>query len=367
MWVSMGVGVMTYSFQRDPIDFIRFLAIALMFYSHYPLAAFAGMQPFSQVDGVIYQFFHDGLSRASSPFLGIVSGYFVYLQLQRYGYWTVVKKRFVSLFLPAVFWSMVFFAIVLLFFQVMSVQNHRFEALSGWRLVNLIVPVQYWPANVPTHYLVDLFKLCLVSPLIVAVVMRCSFWGKLGILCALFLVPNSLADMHNEKNLLPRWDLVVFFFAGIFAASEKINLTAAVSQKINGYLCAGLVGFVFVAAQYWSYLMASDVFGVKYLGYLTFMSVKVAGIFLVIAAVQVLMSFDAVVRRAPSRETIFLAFCTHSILAFFVVRFGHLVSDQLGGALWPQFALFFAFPLFAFALAAGMMRIKVARAQLRMS
>ncbi len=333
------------------IDALRFFAIFFMTYAHYEidLTSFLPRSVLSGVAHISYTILHFGLSRTASAFLGIVSGYFLYQQLTRMGYRRTLSRRFRSLMIPEVTWS----ALYLVVEAIRALAKHG-KPMAGylhtpWRSFNLLVPIQYWPANLPLHYLADLFKLCLISPLILLILRRLSPRTKIALLIVLFLVPNSF-DPSNMTSIIPRWDLVVFFVAGMMIASEFIDLGSLVERRIPAYVVAAAFVGIVAIAPHWEPLMR-DVSPYKmYLGYLLVMLVKVFGIGLFVGVVQRLIRFKGLSAFLPSRNVTFLAFCTHAIVLIFLAKATSMMVNYSGMSDLPIFISFLVFPFVCFAL-----------------
>lgn len=338
--------------RADPIDLVRFLAIFLMFFAHYPVMGLVEAGRHLQPDGALFQFLHYGASRASSPFLGIASGYFVYLQIARHGYATTLRKRVRSLYWPAVYWSVIFIVLSAPVAYVVTGEVPGYLQADAWRLVNLVLPVQYAPANFPLHYLVDLFKLCLVAPLIILVLDRLPWQARVALVVLLALVPNSVAQSGNQDNILPRWDLVVFFVAGMALAAQRLDLKDLMTRRIGGVGFAALILYIFLVAPHWRPLLVSDTFVPQYAGYLMVMSIKVAGVLFVVGLAQRLARSAFVAAHAPARRVIFTAFCLHWIVIFFLIRFGNILAGRLNSETGVQLALFLVMPVITFVIAA---------------
>jgi hypothetical protein len=336
---------------QNPIDLIRFMAIFSMFFAHYRIGQLAEFGAFTSVSGFIYQTLHFGVSRTSSAFLGITSGYFVYLQIMRYGYQATLKKRLRTLIWPAMYWSGLFVVVTSLAFMVMTGQLPASLDVGPWQLLNKILPIQYWPANIPLHYLVDLFKLCLVAPALIYLIDQLPKAGKVALVITLALIPNSVADPGNSDSFLPRWDLIVYFVAGMCIASENVDLSKAITQPIQSVFILTALACILVMAPVWESAMSSDSFRIQYVGYLMIMVVKFAGIFLFVGLAQRLINSPIIAKFVPQRETVFTAFCLHGIVVYFLARIASNVSEVFSEPHLLPFLAFLSFPFISFGLA----------------
>lgn len=345
------------TFEKDPIDFMRFLCISLMFFAHYNTDHFGPPGAFDSIAATLYEIFNGGLSRASSPFLGIVSGYFVYHQLNRHGYAKTIKKRFFTLYVPTVKYSIIYIVIAAPIFYVVNRELMPFLAGDFWVLFNRVVPIWLTPGNFPLHYLVDLFKLCLVAPLFIWVLNRMPLSLKVALVLLIAFVPNSLIDPGNGTNILPRWDLLTFFVVGLVIASEELSLTKLMERRIGAVLFAASLVFIVLVGPLWLGYLRSDLFWERYLGYLLLTALKVAGVLFALALAQRLIKITWMHRFVPERQVIFTAFCIHWIVLFFLVRIPGLAAPFVADTTPVVLLSFFLLPVVTFAIAIILHRI----------
>lgn len=343
----------------NAVDLIRFWAIFFMMYAHYRVGDLTGLDSYARPDGAIFQALHFGLSRTSSAFLGITSGYFVYRQIARYGFPQTLRKRFASLVVPAISWSVIFLLFTAGTYFVVTNRLPPELTQGPWRALNKVIPIQYWPANFPLHYLVDLFKLCLVAPILIFVIEKVPAPGKIAIIVALILFPNSVSDPGNSESILPRWDLIVFFVTGLAIASEKISLEDLLSHRIPLALVIGALVLVLALAPFWESLLKSDDFQDRYVGYLMIMAIKILGIILFSGIAQRCVSSAFFASVTPERETIFTAFCLHAVILYYLVRIADKADDILATNHAVAFVSFLVFPATAFAGALLLKRTRV--------
>jgi surface polysaccharide O-acyltransferase-like enzyme len=332
----------------DPVDTMRFLAIFFMMYAHYGLSTLPGASV-SVLAHEAYMIFHGGLSRASAPFLGVVSGYFVCRALARRPYAALVRNRASTLLLPTVFWSVCFILFDLLRSLAAGAPG-RFEKTyfeSLYRFVNYVLPISNLPANAPLHYLSDLFKMCLIAPLLIWIVTRLSLKQGL-VLCLAVALAQFTESPANETNILPRWDLATFFLVGVVIANKGVDLKALMLRPAPIWLVIPSLAVVIVGASLWEPLLKSDRFIDDYAGYLLIMLIKCAGIVVFIYAAQWIVHHPTVHPWIPDRRHVFRAFCVH---IFFVVLLKQASQTQMGAS-WREFSYygaFFALPLVVFA------------------
>lgn len=343
----------------NAIDLVRFWAIFFMMYAHYRVGELSDLQSYLRPDGAVYQALHFGLSRTSSAFLGITSGYFVYRQINRYGFPQTLRKRFATLVVPAIYWSAIFLLFTAGTYFMVTNRLPPELAQGPWRGLNKVIPIQYWPANFPLHYLVDLFKLCLVAPILIFLIEKVPARGKIAIIVILILVPNSVSDPGNSESILPRWDLIVFFVTGLAIASEKILLEDLLRHPIPlTFIVAALI-MVLVLAPFWESLLRSDAFPQRYAGYLMIMAIKILGIVLFSGIAQRCVSSAFFANITPERETIFSAFCLHAVILYFLVRAASKADSVLAADHTVNFLAFLIFPATAFIGALALKKTRV--------
>lgn len=340
--------------RTNEIDLIRCWAIFFMMYAHYRIDSLVGFSSVIHLDSAIYQTLHFGLSRTSSAFLGIVSGYFVYEQIRRYDFVLTLQKRFKTLVVPAIYWSVIFL-IVTSFAHLLVNRELPPDLTEGfWRPLNKVMAIQYWPANFPLHYLTDLFKLCLIAPLMIFVADRLSARGKVVFIILLMLIPSSVSDPGNSESILPRWDLIVFFVVGLALASEKLDLSSLLRRRISPMLLLVSAASILAIAPFWEAMMQSENLARQYAGYLMIMFIKTAGIILFSGAAQYCASSSIIAGITPDRETVFRAFCLHAIILYFLARVASKMDREFSTDTSMAFAAFLLFPFLAFICAAGL-------------
>ena len=339
----------------DPIDTMRFIAIFFMIYAHANVdfletaTADTTYTPWVQAALELHAFFYDSLCRTAAPFLGVVSGYFVYSRIYSVGYGSVVQRSVGSLVVPTMFWSIAFlmfhYAIFFSKGDVAGFWTYYFS--DAWRALNYIVPITHSPANVPLHYLTDLFKLTLFAPVFIWVLLKLPVPWRFAFVVAVGLAQFTEAPV-NSTNILPRWDLVTFFVLGLAIASAGLRIKDLILARLPWLaFAAAFLALVFLGGV-WAPLMQSPDRLTAYGGYLVIMVIKVAGILFFLPIMQMMVRSPLFARFQPARPLIFRAFCVH---IFFTWTLSAVANSQEGAWYFHELVLaqFFLVPVIVFA------------------
>ena len=123
-----------------------------------------------------------------------------------------IRRRFVSLYLPLVFWNTLFLAILLLLFLVrpdyplLREMNIDFNTARAWNYVNALFGVTDHPVGFQFWFVRDLFVTVLVSPILWLLLTRAPMVGFV------FLGTAWLAG--HDLWIFFRTDVVFFFYIG---------------------------------------------------------------------------------------------------------------------------------------------------------
>lgn len=240
------------AFTSQKFKFWSFISMVLLVFVHGYCLNDRYMQPWTVVDeplGVntfLQYFLANGISRFRIPMLFLISGY-LYAMHDEKPYGERTKKRFRSLFVPYLIWSLIGLAFTYLFeltalgksviasTHFMQVDEHRmflhdytwYEWLGRWILVP--VPFQLW-------FLRVLFFYNIIYPFLRWCVTR--GWGKwifFGLAILLWLSTGGLFLFEGEGLL--------FFSLGIWMQKNKFNI-----ETPNNWLRPGFWSIVFVTA-----------------------------------------------------------------------------------------------------------------------
>jgi len=305
--------------------------------------------------GTLLVIIQDGFGRISSPLLGLFSGYFAVRNLEDRPYSDVVSKRFRSLYVPAVLWSAIYFAVRLaagFAASLMGDGSHLTAEIDGLTF-NTFFGITSWPANGPLHYLIDLFKCVLFLPAFLYVLDRLGRRGYVAVVIALFTIFiafdfNHYSSGFNNHNILPRADLFLFFSVGVYArhiwGGDIMQTLKRFSLRRTPVIL--LVGLVFLlGALHWRWLTEFDNAFVVWSGIILGMVTRIAGCLLIVSGLHYIALLAKKGIVIPETLT-FQYFCTHMI-TFFVVKNVTLIA--LGDDLpWSfRLGLFFVLPFFA--------------------
>lgn len=136
-----------------------------------------------------------------------------------------IRRRFTSLYLPMVFWDVLFLLILILLFlwkpdhALFSDLNIRFEHAGPLDYLNAIFGITSHPVGFQFWFVRDLFTTALISPLLWLSLKRTPYLG-MAILGAAWLAGSGLFIFF-------RTDVVFFFYLGAFLRIRQIPLHMA--------------------------------------------------------------------------------------------------------------------------------------------
>lgn len=110
-------------------------------------------------------FLCNGLNRVAVPIFFMISGYLFFLSFKftKYGYFSKIKSRFVSLAIPYILWSLISMGICLIFWgvDIMPVDSMKLNLESGGLLQVFLNPpnFQFW-------FILQLILYVIISPII---------------------------------------------------------------------------------------------------------------------------------------------------------------------------------------------------------
>ena len=349
----------TASTRDNSVSNFRFICIFLMTFAHNNFASsmhnFGTQLPYATHHSPLYYvslILFDGFSRISTPFLGCLTGYFVSMNLRDQSYVAVVKRRFMSLYVPVVFWSVFYFALMLAAGYATSDTNYIGHKLANLRADDFL-GISEWPIDYPMHYLVNLFKCVLIAPILIFIVRRFGAGILLLTVVPLFLVlvgtdlRQGIAGVH-DNSFLPRAEILLFFSIGILAnQSWNIPIGAALERlriKSTAMFLVTLAVFL-LGTLHWRWLVHLDGDFMKWCGFLTLLAVRISGSLLVLSLLPWLRELARRGLYCNDRLT-FNLFCTH-VISFYLLP----VAIGWGRSNKYSSLVFFAAPFFATALA----------------
>lgn len=214
---------------RQRIAMTRVVCILGMIYVHVPSTMpsyFNYAFELGDLSGTLQGFVIEGLGRASAALLSVVSGYLMAVVLTKPGVSIpdLYRRRFLSIILPMVVWSMVTLAVYLL----VSTRQPTFltEVATGsfvgdlWQYLNYFLFLTELPMGPTMHlaFLRDLFVCILISPLLLVAVRRAAV--------PLVLIAGLVyfADLESAFMLRP---LILFAYViGMTLAVKRWNMSA---------------------------------------------------------------------------------------------------------------------------------------------
>lgn len=181
------------------------------------------------ISSIIQQFISNGVTRIAVPLFFLTSGYLFFINFQPTFdcYISKCRKRFNSLVIPFIFWSMLgiifYFTMQMLpltrtFFTRELIKNYSFLKLLDTLLLNPI-PYQLW-------FVIELIKYTALSPLIYILAKRLNYY-LIGTMFLLWFFSANLVIFDVEGLL--------FFTLGAILAIKNVNFNRF--KYRNRYMC----------------------------------------------------------------------------------------------------------------------------------
>jgi len=306
---------------------------------------------------VAVRFLQDGVARIASPLLGLISGYLALMTYRKSGAVRFIAKRFRRLYVPAVIWSVAFVAVMELTGLILGDAGYA-RAIIGPLMVGTFLGLDGWPANSPLHYLIDLFKCALLLPVVLAINriagMRVAGIGVMA--AAVFLVLSDLNSWHpglNQATFLPRSDLFLFFFAGVYIAYRGHDISQLAQRTVLATPRAAAVGafLVFVGtALSWQYVASIGTTASSLSAYGILIATRIIGAGLAIYVLVTLKLKARFSMPAGNDRLTFAVFCSHAIIFQVNAAF---IPAQIAS----QTFIFFISPILAVAYVAAFMAL----------
>ncbi len=228
------------------ITSLRFLLMLFVMIKHNALVKglFMRSLPFSEPKAVTFikEFFATGLGELAVPVFFVFSAYL--LASSRTSYFTKIRKRFFSLFLPYTLWTLLYFAGWLLLKEadILTGFVNPCMDLKDWSFGDYVMRfVGYngklrFPFVGSFWFLRDLMILVLLSPVILFFLRRFPLISLLTVILSYFF---------NIRYPVVHADAVLYFMLGAFFALRKIDFFE-LSDKIRfrDSVLTFIVGFV---------------------------------------------------------------------------------------------------------------------------
>ena len=202
------------------IDFARISLIVGLVFLHYEwfpnarISPFRGLDPAQNQVATFVQSFVLFFFFSVVPLLSMISGwlFFSFRDDAKAGLRSRIRRRFSSLYLPLVFWNVLFLAVLLLLFQanpankLLAEMNIDLGSAGALDYVNAVFALTKHPIGFQFWFVRDLFVTVLVSPLLWLMLTRAPLLGAV-FLGAAWLVGHDLWIFFRP-------DVVFFFYLG---------------------------------------------------------------------------------------------------------------------------------------------------------
>lgn len=204
------------------ITSLRFLLMLLVMIKHNAIVRdiFMHELPFYEPSAVTFikEFFANGLGELAVPLFFFFSGYL--LASSDDTYFTAIKKRCRSIFIPYTLWTLLYFAGWVILLELNFVHGNPVEGWHDWSFFDYIVRFAgYYNGYIFTFvgsfwFLRDLMILILLSPIIMFVCRKIP-------VCFFFVLASAWFFLQSLIIILPVSAL--FFTLGIICCFYKIN------------------------------------------------------------------------------------------------------------------------------------------------
>ena len=291
--------------------------------------------------------------------MGLLSGYFFAANLTSRSYFKVLVGRLRTLYVPVIVWCSIFAGIQVAAAYVIADPD---ILARTWAKIdaNIIFGYSRQPLNGPLHYLVDLVKCILFAPFALYLLKRFGRFAFIGSISAMFLFLigsdlNPRTPGINNMSALPRADLFLFFFFGLFAHHIWKGDVNAVLERFSLRRKPALivVGIVFLlGAGHWRWIGASGDDLAMWSSALVLMVTRIAGCLIVLATLQWIRRIGEQGFVVNDKLT-FRLFTTH-VITFFVLK--NVIEIVLGHSFSANIhvAAFFGFPFLALCVACAL-------------
>ncbi len=326
------------------IDLCRVICIFFMMTVHvFPYAA-EGTAFETGILSPLYTFSVDWMGRASVAALSLFGGYILWIGARDKPILKLARSKFMSVFLPMVFWNLALiagvFAVAFLgavdgrqeFYEFFATHGSEASSFRAW--LTMLFAIEGKPANVPVSFLRDLFVSMLLIRLAVPVIRR---YGAIMI-AVVFL----LGAMEATAPVLLRPNILLFALSGAYLASLNVKMSTLRSPAL-----AILTGLLFLVAYAIALALPEEIAGLT--NTLPNLLKRFALIsFLLLATGAVVQRYD-LPGLVKLRPILFLAFLSHAVVLIALKRaFLKLDGDMTGAS---YVVLFFVTPFLIIALA----------------
>jgi surface polysaccharide O-acyltransferase-like enzyme len=213
------------------ISVISFLSIILVVFIHSNnlTTRFLGSTQTlagSDVNNFIQLFISNGVARIAVPLFFLISGYLFFFNFNPTlnSFIVKYKKRFFSLFMPFLFWSI--WGLLLYYILQLSPMSTPFftnELIKDYSTKKIISTIFLNPIPVQLWFIQDLIKLTIASPLIYFYVSKTSYFSIVPFVLIWFFNININFLYINPMGIL-------FFILGSFLSIKGIDVSLIIKK-----------------------------------------------------------------------------------------------------------------------------------------
>ena len=215
------------------IKVLSLVSIVMVLYIHsYNLGLLVSGSSMSIAESVnffIQEFISQGLARVSIPIFFIISGFFLFKNFSYSSYPKILIKRYHSLVIPYLFWSILVVGIFYLLQNIPSASSFFDRQLvEHTSLATLVQMILINPKNYPLWFIRDLIILIIVSPIIYYILKhyKSVYFILLLFLWLFFHDYNSISFTFYKPDVL-----LFFSIGGCLALYNQKILTLKISNK----------------------------------------------------------------------------------------------------------------------------------------
>lgn len=207
------------NFISKKITIISLICMIMIIYIHsYNIVRIDGklfFQPSNTLSALnifLQNFISEGIARTAVPIFFVVSGYLFFNNFTIKTYKQKITKRFYTLFIPYLFWSII---AVFIYFVLQSVPGvqHFFKntLIINYTFPELIDITWVHPRNFPLWFLRDLMLLVIISPIIYYLVNNFTKLFFLITIILWFVIQQTPAELSYYKS-----EPILFFSLGAY-------------------------------------------------------------------------------------------------------------------------------------------------------
>ena len=178
------------------------------------------------------------IGRAAVPFFFFVSGFFITTEKNTFA--TILKKRFKSIFLPYIFYNIIytvlFLVLSILFANVMKNPTTEIDWING---------IFFHKYNVVGWFALQLFLYTPFTPLLRLIFLKSKIFS------IIFLISTFTLAAFNIENEYVRPMGIFFYSLGIFAKLYYANYVTNIPLSNKKKILLALAFFSFAEMYYW--------------------------------------------------------------------------------------------------------------------